>query len=45
MRLEYVYRSSGQTNKGHKYKIGYWDNMQAVRERIQSELNNQLEKL
>ena len=45
MRLEYLYRSSGHDNRGHKYKIGYWDNMQSLRDQIQQDLHNQLEKL
>ena len=43
--LEYIYQSSGYDNRGHKYKIAYWDNMEALRNRIKQDLNNQLEKL
>ncbi len=43
--LEYIYKSSGYDNKGHKYKIAYWDNMQAVRNRIKQDLNKQIDKL
>jgi hypothetical protein len=43
--LEYIYQSSGYDNRGHKYKIGYWDNMEQLRERIKTDLNNQIEKL
>ncbi|CAA0202468.1 toprim domain-containing protein [Tenacibaculum maritimum] len=43
--LEYIYQSSGYDNRGHKYKIAYWDNMEALRDKIKSNLNNQLEKL
>jgi ABC-type dipeptide/oligopeptide/nickel transport system ATPase component len=43
--LEYIYQSSGYDNRGHKYKIAYWDNMEASRERIKQDLYNQLEKL
>ena len=44
-RLEYIYRSSGHDNRGHKYKVGYWDNMQSLRAQIQQDLNDQIEKL
>jgi hypothetical protein len=43
--LEYIYLSSGYDNRGHKYKIAYWDNMEALREQIKINLNNQLNKL
>ena len=43
--LEYLYQSSGYDNRGHKYRIGYWDNMEALREKIKRNLNQQLEKL
>jgi hypothetical protein len=43
--LEYICQSSGYDNRGHKYKIGYWDNMEVVRNRIKSDLNTQLENL
>ena len=43
--LEYIYQSSGYDNRGHKYKIAYWDNIEALREKIKTGLNNQLEKL
>ena len=43
--LEYIYQSSGYDNRGHKYKIGYWDNMEQLRNRIQSDLKSQIDKL
>lgn len=43
--LEYIYQSSGYDNKGHKYKISYWDDLQALRNRIKTDLNNQLAEL
>jgi len=45
MKLEYLYRSSGYDNKGHKYKIGYWDNMESLRGKIKKDLSAQLEKI
>jgi len=43
--LEYIYLSSGYDNRGHKYKIAYWDNMDVLRNKIKEDLNNQLDKL
>jgi len=42
--LEYI-NQYGHTNRGYSYKIAYWDNLQALRNRIKENLNNQLEKL
>jgi energy-coupling factor transporter ATP-binding protein EcfA2 len=43
--LEYIQKTGGYANKGFKYKIVFWDDMQSVREKIKSELHSQLEKL
>jgi len=43
--LEYIYQSGGYDNRGHKYKIHYWDDNQKLRAEIRSHLNGQLEKL
>ncbi len=43
--LEYVQKTGGYANRGFKYKIVYWDNMETIREKIKSGLNEQLEKL
>ncbi len=43
--LEYVQKTGGYANRGFKYKIIYWDNMETIREKIKSGLNEQLEKL
>ena len=45
MDLEYIYQSSGFDNRGHKYKIAYWDDLQALRDKIKKDLNQQIEKL
>lgn len=42
--LEYI-TQSGYANRGYSYKIAYWDNLQAMRDRIKKNLNDQLEKL
>jgi DNA primase len=44
VQLEYI-RQNGYQNKGFKYKIAYWDNIEQVRTKIKTYLNVQLEKL
>ncbi len=44
VQLEYL-KQFGFANKGFKYKIAYWDNIQQVRAKIKDFLNNQLDKL
>ncbi len=43
--LEYIYHSSGFDNKGHRYKISYWDDNEAMRSKIRSTLNQQLDEI
>lgn len=43
--LEYVQKTGGYANRGFKYKIIFWDDMQTLREKIKQGLNQQLEKL
>jgi len=42
--LEYI-RQYGFANRGFKYKISCWDNMQALREKIRQSLEDQLQAL
>jgi energy-coupling factor transporter ATP-binding protein EcfA2 len=42
--LEYL-KQFGFMNKGFKYKISHWDNMQSMRTKIKDSLNNQLQSL
>lgn len=44
-RLEYLQKTGGQANRGFKYKIGYWDDMEKVRIRIKKNLQKQLKEL
>jgi DNA primase len=44
VQLEYL-KQFGFMNKGFKYKIAHWDNMQTVRAKLKDFLNNQLDKL
>jgi hypothetical protein len=41
--LEYIQAVEGSVNKGFKYKVCYWDNMEKLKAKIKSELHNQLE--
>jgi hypothetical protein len=43
--LEYLQQNGGYANKGFKYKISYWDNIQKLRNEIQSYLFNQINNL
>jgi len=45
VQLEYIGQSGGYANKGYVYKIGYWDNYQALRERIRRSLDEQVKAL
>jgi hypothetical protein len=44
VQLEYL-RQDGYQNRGFKYRIAYWDNMQTLRNKIKDQLNSQLENL
>jgi DNA primase len=44
VRLEYV-QQFGFANRGYKYRITYWDDMEAIRERVKSNLVRQLDNL
>ena len=43
--LEYITKTYVSTRNTFHYKIAYWDNMEALRNRIKQDLNNQLDKL
>jgi DNA primase len=43
--LEYIQQNGGYANKGFKYKISYWDNIQKLRNEIQTYLQNQIRGL
>lgn len=45
LELEYIYQSSGFANRGYKYKIAWWDDMQALRNKVKTDLSTQLETL
>ncbi|MDL2313312.1 hypothetical protein LJC68_10605, partial [Bacteroidales bacterium OttesenSCG-928-B11] len=42
--LEYL-RQSGYPNRGYKYRIAYWDNMEKLRAEVKEYLGEQLKKL
>jgi predicted DNA-binding protein YlxM (UPF0122 family) len=43
--LEYLKQSGGYQNRGFTYKISYWDNYQALREKIRLRLDEQVKSL
>ena len=42
--MEYL-QQLGYANRGFKYRVAYWDSLEAMRERIKKYLNDQLESL
>jgi DNA primase len=40
--LEYIQRTGGYANRGFKYKIVYWDDMEKTREKVMADLKKQL---
>lgn len=45
LELEYIAKTYVSQRNTFHYKISYWDNMEALRNRIKQDLNKQLEKL
>lgn len=45
LELEYIAKTYVSARNTFHYKISYWDNMEALRKRIQKDLNQQIEKL
>ena len=45
LELEYISQSGGYANRGFTYKITYWDNIKALRDKIKDYLQNQLNEL
>ncbi len=43
--LEYIQAVEGSVNKGFKYQISYWDNMEKLKAKIKENLNTQLQQL
>lgn len=43
--LEYVQKTGGYANRGFKYKIVFWDDMETVREKIKADLYDQVNSL
>lgn len=43
--LEYIQAVEGSSNKGFKYVISYWDNMEKLKAKIKEDLNKQLDQL
>lgn len=43
--LEYIQAVQGSVNKGFKYVISYWDNMEKLKAKVKEDLNKQMETL
>lgn len=40
--LEYIQRTGGYANRGFKYKVVFWDDMEKIKEKIKQDLKKQL---
>lgn len=45
LQLEYISRTGGYSNRGYRYRIEYWDNMQKVKAEIKENLTEQISAL
>jgi DNA primase len=45
VQLEYIAQAGGYSNKGFKYKILYWDDIEKLRNRIKKQLEDQINSL
>lgn len=45
LELEYLQQTGGYANRGFKYKISYWDDIEKMRGRIKQHLNEQLRNI
>lgn len=45
LELEYICQTGGSPNRGYRYKITYWDNIERLRNRIKDHLTTQLDRL
>jgi len=43
--LEYIQRTGGYANRGFKYKVVYWDDMDKMRDKIKQEMKKQLDSV
>ena len=43
--LEYIQAVEGSVNKGFKYAVSYWDNMEKLKAKIKEDMGKQLEQL
>ncbi|MEO6303544.1 MAG: hypothetical protein ABIP51_10250 [Bacteroidia bacterium] len=44
-RLEYIQVAEGSANKGYKYKIIFWDDMDKIRQKVKTDLMNQIKEI
>ena len=45
LELEYIQQSGGSINRGYRYRISYWDNIEKLRGEIKSSLQDQIRSL
>ena len=44
-KLEYIRIAEGSANRGFKYMIAHWDNLEKMKAKVKTDLNKQLEVL
>ncbi|MCX6232931.1 MAG: hypothetical protein NTZ33_15485 [Bacteroidetes bacterium] len=44
-KMEYIIKTGGFANKGFKYSISYWDDIDIIKNKVKTELNTQLDKI
>src|SRR5690554_4569696 len=45
LEMEYLHQAGGYANRGFKYKVSYWDDIEKLRSRIKEHLTDQLKNL
>src|SRR5690554_5041634 len=45
LEMEYLHQTGGYANRGFKYKVSYWDDIEKLRSRIKEHLTDQLKNL
>jgi len=45
LEMEYLQQAGGYANRGFKYKVSYWDDIEKLRSRIKGHLTDQLKNL
>ena len=44
-KLEYIHQIGGSKYRGYRYKISFWDDYKALRSRVKSQINEQIQQI